>query len=129
MHLTILSPPPPPLPLPGLLEELVGIWLFEKSNSPPTGEHLVVKSPCLALKCTLGNWLILEILSWKLSLKILSDQCPIIGEKIPVKIPHKSPSKPRRGVVGLNIDRCIIHQKTALDLYILAACSLDRGGL
>jgi len=25
------------------------------------------------------------------------------------QIPTKSPSKPGRGVVGLNIDRCIIH--------------------
>ena len=43
MHLSMLSPT---YPLPGVMGEMVGIWLFEKSNSPPMGEQLVVKSPC-----------------------------------------------------------------------------------
>jgi len=30
----------------GIIGEIVGNRLFEKSNSPPIGERLVVKSPC-----------------------------------------------------------------------------------
>jgi len=43
MHLSMLTPTSP---LPGVIGEIVGIRLFEKLNSPPIGEQLVVKSPC-----------------------------------------------------------------------------------
>jgi len=40
-------------------------------------------------------------------LKSRTIKCPTIGENIPFKSDQNPPSKPGRGVVGLNFDRCI----------------------
>ena len=120
MHLSILSCAPLP-PLPGYIGEKVGhLTCFDTKTCPICGEFDRPPYTCATIKSIDGKIPHLFLDCWvgrRLGFDRLT--CPIGGafELCKIQIPTYSPTLPGWGVVGHNIDRCIMHPKTRTRFY------------